>query len=89
MMDNSQLIDSLILDCNNAVKAMVSGQYVLFCALMAGMTQKLTNLKKGVENDLQNRNETIEILKNELRNAGKTIEDMTPDELIERGGAND
>lgn len=89
MMDNSQLIDSLVVDCNNAVKAIVSGQYVVFCALMAGMTQKLTNLKKGVENDLKNRNETIETLKNDLRNAGMVVKEISPDELIERGGAND
>ena len=48
MYDNQQLIDSLIVDCNNAVGAMTQGQYILFCRIMYEMVQKLGNLKKGV-----------------------------------------
>ena len=91
MMTNEQLIDSIIKDCNNAVRAMLSGQYLLYCGLMAGVAQKLNNLKRGMANDLKNRDETIETLKEELRNAGKTVEDMPPQEFIKKwkDGAND
>lgn len=81
MLTNEQLIDSLIVDCNNAVKELTNGQYLAWCAIMTSMTQKLANLKKTISNDLKNRDETIEILKNELRNAGQTVTDYKPEEI--------
>ena len=70
---------------------MLSGQYLLYCGLMAGVAQKLNNLKRGMANDLKNREETIETLKEELRNAGKTVEDMPTQEFIKKwkDGTND
>lgn len=57
--DNSGLCDTLIVDCNNAVKAAMSGQYIQFCAMMVQMVQKITNLKKGIAADLEARDKTI------------------------------
>lgn len=68
--DNQGLCDALIVDCNNAVKSICTGQYVQFCNIIVQMVQKLSNLKKGIENDMKDREETIETLKAELRNAG-------------------
>lgn len=76
MLDNQQLIDSMILDCNNAVGAIAQGQYILFCRLMYEMVQKLGNLKKGVSVELKNREEIIAGLKDQLRNAGMQVEDV-------------
>lgn len=83
MLDNQQLIDSMILDCNNAVGAIAQGQYILFCRLMYEMVQKLGNLKKGVAVELKNREEIIAGLKDQLRNAGMQIEDVPVEELVE------
>lgn len=81
MLDNQQLIDSMILDCNNAVGAIAQGQYILFCRLMYEMVQKLGNLKKGVSVELKNREEIIAGLKEQLRNAGMQVEDVPVEEL--------
>lgn len=83
MLDNQQLIDSMILDCNNAVGAIAQGQYILFCRLMYEMVQKLGNLKKGVAVELKNREEIIAGLKDQLRNAGMQIEDVPVEVLTE------
>lgn len=81
--DNQQLIDSMILDCNNAVGAIAQGQYILFCRLMYEMVQKLGNLKRGVAADLKNREEIIAGLKDQLQNAGMQVEDVPVEELVE------
>lgn len=52
------LIDSIIVDCNEAVGALTHGQYILFCRLMYQMVQKLGNLKKGIADDMRNREKT-------------------------------
>lgn len=83
MLDNQQLIDSMILDCNNAVGAIAQGQYILFCRLMYEMVQKLGNLKKGVAVELKNREEIIAGLKDQLRNAGMQVEDIPMEVLTE------
>lgn len=83
MLDNQQLIDSMILDCNNAVGAIAQGQYILFCRIMYEMVQKLGNLKKGVAVELKNREEIIAGLKDQLRNAGMQVEDVPVEVLTE------
>ena len=84
MITNSELIDSIIKDCNESVKAVASGQYILWCSYISNIAIKLNNLKSGVEKEIANRNETIEKLKESLRNAGQTVEDMPPEEFISR-----
>lgn len=49
--DNEGLCDSLILDCNNSVKALASGNYVQFCNVIVQMVQKISNLKSGIRAD--------------------------------------
>lgn len=61
--DNEGLCDLLINDCNNLVKQIAGGNYVSFCAIVVQMVQKLGNLKEGIKNDLQSKDETIEGLK--------------------------
>ena len=61
--DNAGLCDSLVNDCNNLVKLMISGQYIVFCNVIVQMVQKLSNLQKGIKSDLKSKDETIEELK--------------------------
>lgn len=84
LLSNTELIDSIVADCNNAVKALASGQGIVFCALMAGIVRKLNNLKEGITNDMKNREQNIETLKEELRHCGREIEEMSPDEFTKR-----
>ena len=41
-----ELVDSLINDCNDAIKAIVSGQYVAWSNIMVGMVRKLATLRE-------------------------------------------
>lgn len=63
LFDNEGLCDSLILDLNNLPKALMSGQYIQFCAIVTGMGQKLANLKKGIKADMDSMKEKVEDLK--------------------------
>lgn len=49
--DSAGFIDTIILDCNNAVKQLVNGNYISFCNSMAEAVKKLAVLKEGVTNE--------------------------------------
>ena len=86
---NSELIDTIIVDVNNMIKEALSGQYVQICYIVTGMTQKLMNLKKGIEADLASKDKIIEQLKEQLRAAGAEVEDMSTEQFIEKYGKKD
>ena len=80
---NIELMDSIIVDLNNTLKELFSGQYIQACCNVTQMSQKLVNLRNTIDNDLKNRDETIATLKNELRNAGVAVEDIDPREYLQ------
>lgn len=82
---NEELIDSLIVDCNEAVKSVSSGQMIQWCKIMYEMVVKLANLKNGIKSDMQNREETIKTLKQQLRDAGMQVEDIELEGLKDAG----
>lgn len=61
--DNAGLCQTLLQDLNSAVKCAMTGQYLQFCAIVAGATQKLINLEKGITADLASKDKIIEELK--------------------------
>lgn len=63
LMDAEGLIDSLIIDCNNAVKAVASGEYIRWCGISVQMVQKLSTLKQGITEDIKSRDQRIAELK--------------------------
>lgn len=65
LFDNIGLIDTLIVDCNELPKLLISGQGVGWCAKVVEMTQKLVNLKKGVRADVDSMRRQIETLVHE------------------------
>ena len=74
-------IGSVLDDLNNMLKLQMTGQHLQACVIMTGIVQKLTNMRQGIDNDLKNRDETIENLKAELRKRGV--------EVAEIGGVNE
>ena len=66
--DNAGLCDTIIADCNNAVKKLIDGRTVEFCGLMYQIALKVTNLKKGIKADLESKDKIIEELK-QMNNA--------------------
>ena len=63
LIDNEGMCDSLVFDLNGLVKLLINGQFIQFCAKVAEMTVKLTNLKKGIKADLESKDKIIEELK--------------------------
>lgn len=80
-MTNIELINSLLDDLNNMLKSSMNGQQLQACAILTGITQKLINLRSGVESEIKNRDEIIEKLKKELCRRGV--------EVAEIGGVNE
>lgn len=80
-MTNKELVGSLLQDLNNMVKEQQAGQHLQACAIIASMSQKLANLYKTIDDDLKNRDATIEELKEQLRARGVEVVDMKPEEL--------
>ena len=74
LFDNDGLCDSLIGDLNTSIKMVMTGQYVQYCAVVTGMAQKLLNLKKGIQADLDSMKEKVEELK---RMNDSLVEQMT------------
>lgn len=87
LFDSEGLCDSLIVDCNNAVKAIASGQYVSFCNTVVQMVQKLSNLKSGIKNDLSSKDKTIEELKQINNNLVEQVTGLPVDGSEEKDGA--
>lgn len=86
-MTNSEMIDSMIVDCNEAVKAVASGQMIQWCRIMYEMVLKLSNLKNGIRAELQNRDENITILKNMLKDAGIEFQEIDLKDLEGKNNA--
>lgn len=86
---NQELVETLIVDLNALPKELLTGQYINACSIVAQMAQKLVNLRDGIKNDIDSKNEVIESLKEQLRNSGTDVVDMTPDEFIREYGKKD
>lgn len=71
--DNLGLIDTLVLDCRELFKNLVSGDYVAFEVTHIQMIQKLSNLKAGVENDTKS-------LQARIKELEKFIADIQPEQ---------
>ena len=59
LLDNIGLIDSLIIDCNEAVKALAGGKPIAWCNIMVNMVRKLSNLREGVKAEMDTKNEQL------------------------------
>ena len=81
MYTNSELIETILNDLNDYMKARAHGQYVQACIIMSNVAQKLVNLRNGIDADMKSKNETIEDLKTELRKRGVEIIDVPAEEL--------
>ena len=64
--DASGLTDTIILDCNNTVKQLVSGNYIAFCNGMRGIVEKLAVLKNGITKEKEDMQKQISELQERL-----------------------
>ena len=86
---NTELLDTIIVDLNRLPKVMIDGQFIQFCTIVGNMGQKLINLRNGIDADIQSKNNTIETLKQALRDAGQEVTDMSPAEFFDKYGKKD
>ena len=83
ILNNKELIGSIIQDLNNLVKEQQAGQHLQACAIIVSMTQKLANLMKTIDDDLKNRDDAIDMLKEQLRAHGVEVVDVVPENIEE------
>jgi hypothetical protein len=83
--NNTELMDSVIVDLNNTLKELFSGQYIQACCHVTQMSQKLVNLRNTIDNDLKNREATIETLKRQLREMDCEVVDVPVKQLTKKG----
>jgi hypothetical protein len=63
LFDGLGLIDSLIVDCEKGMKALISGSPLEYAAVTVGMVQKLGRLKEGVKKDTEEMEKQIRELR--------------------------
>ena len=76
LFDSAGFVDTIILDCNNTVRQMASGNYIAFCNGMAEIVKKLGVLKEGISKEKKAMRDEVEYL-------GKQLDE----ERSERGAA--
>ena len=64
--DSAGFTDTIIMDCNNVVKQLVSGNYIAFCNGMAEIVKKLALLKDGTEKEKEDLKKQIGELREQL-----------------------
>ena len=63
LFDSPGLIDSLIVDCEKGMKALMAGSPLEYAAVTVGMVQKLGRLKEGVKRDTEEMEKQIRELR--------------------------
>lgn len=85
---HTELIGTILVNLNDALKGLLSGQYIQACSDVTQMAQKLINLRNTIDNDIKSRDQCIEDLKRELRAAGREIIEVEPKNMIEEAENN-
>ena len=70
------VFDSLILDCNNAVKMILGGNYIAWCGVMQSLACKLVDVKTQVQKEIKDRDDkitTLEKFVKDLNNGGADV----------------
>lgn len=86
---NTELVDTIINDINTMQKELYGGQYINACATVATIVQKLLNLRKGMQNDLDAKDEKIEILKQHIKTLGGDVSDNLPVDIMDNQNGGD
>lgn len=83
LFDNEGMCDLIVSDLNNLVKELANGQYIQFCIMITGMTQKIMNLKTGIKNDMNSMREKVE----ELKRLNDSLVEQITGLKVEKDGA--
>lgn len=83
LFSNAELVDTLIDDLNQLGIYISRQNTIGFCNTVVQMTQKLLNLKKGIEETTKHKNKVIEDLKQQLRMYNPELTDVTPEQFLD------
>ena len=78
-MNKDEVIDHLVVECNELVKQLATGNYVRFCSTIVQMVSELGHLKEAMHIDIGNLQANIQVLKDQLRQAGQELEEVSMD----------
>ena len=81
MYTNSELIGSILTDLNEMMKYQAAGQFLQATTVFVGIVQKLVQLRQHIDDDLKNRDKTIQSLKDELKACGREVVDIPANEF--------
>ena len=81
MYTNSELIGSILTDLNEMMKYQAAGPFLQATTVFVGIVQKLVQLRQHIDDDLKNRDETIQSLKDELKACGREVVDIPANEF--------
>lgn len=84
---STELIDSIIVDCNNSARQLVGGSYISWCSTMVSIVQRLSRLKEGIARENESKQKTIEELTEKLRKCGQEMNHVTAEEIFQKDGA--
>ena len=59
LLDNDGLMQTIIVDCNDAVKGALSGNYISFCDKMVQIVQKVSLLRKNWKQEMNAKEKQI------------------------------
>ena len=68
--------DSLILDCNTAIKMILSGNYIAWCGTMQRIAVRLAETQVQVQKEIKDRDDKIKTLEQfvkDLNNGGADV----------------
>lgn len=86
--DNEGICEKGVLLCNDAVKNVISGQYIAFCDCVRQIAQIFSNLKAAIKSDRESLEQKVEDLKRENKLLEAQLTGMTA-ENVEGGAHND
>lgn len=69
MLTNSELLDSIISQMYEMFRALLTGNYAMFCAHFAEIMSKLCSLRDGVRKENELHDQHIKDLKDQLKRA--------------------
>ena len=68
------IIDSIIVDCNNSIRTIMTGNYIGWCSDMVLLTRNLELLKNKIQEETENKSKKIEELKSQINSLNKIME---------------
>ena len=85
--DNDGILETVIMDCNNAIKSLTEGNYISFCNIMVQIVRKISNVRDGIKAEDERKQRQIEELKAINNRLQEQVTGLPVDDHEEKDGA--